>query len=108
MKVSEKKLTLKVVGFVFCAGMLGCAAYSQYRSPLSTEGQGVKLIKSDPDNNCTEAGSVIGRGITDEFSKNSIRNEAASRGANLVRLETVKTGEGVGVIYSGTAFKCPQ
>lgn len=43
----------------------------------------------------------------EENVRNKLRNDAAERGANYIRLET-HSSDGNGVRYTGTAFKCPQ
>ena len=74
---------------------------------LTAEGAKVKLMKSDPPPNCNEVGSVEGRGLGPdhvEKAKNVMRNHAAERGGNYVRMETLDTDNGYA---TGTAYHCP-
>ena len=73
----------------------GCSLWT-----LSESGSRVLVMKSDPPPGCQEVGSV--RGGDDE--KVILRNMAAEKGGNYVRLETV-TPNG---ILTGTAYKCPE
>lgn len=78
--------------------------------PLTEGGKNVKVQKSDAEPSCKEIGTVTGsadctlRGIEKcvEVAKNDLRNKAAEKGANFVRLEQVN-----GSFHSGTAYKCP-
>jgi hypothetical protein len=70
---------------------------------LTDAGKGVQLMKSDPPGGCKEIGSLEGEGNTDvEAAKNDIRNKAAQKGANYVRMETID-----GPYVTGTAYQCP-
>ena len=74
---------------------------------LSKAGAAVKVMKADPPQGCSELGAVSGRAIGPdhiERSKNGMRNEAAEKGANYVRLENLDTENGYA---AGTAYKCP-
>jgi len=74
---------------------------------LSQAGAQVKLMKNDPPPGCAEVGGVSGYTVGPNYQervKNKLRNDAADRGANYVRLETL-TSDGNA---SGTAFKCPD
>ena len=86
-----------VLGLALCGG--GCAA------GLTEAGAQVKLMKADPPSTCEEVGGVSGYAIGPSYQdalKNKLRNEAAGKGANYVRLETL-TSDGNA---SGTAFRC--
>jgi hypothetical protein len=75
---------------------------------LSEAGAGVKIIHGEAPPNCTEVGPVVGslyRRDRVELAKNKMRNEAAEKGANCVRLEGVNGAYGSSA--NGTAFKCP-
>lgn len=75
---------------------------------LSEAGAGVKVMSADPPPNCTEIGHVSGslaRRDRAERAKNEMRNRAAEKGANYVRLEGVDSAYGSSA--NGTAFKCP-
>ena len=83
------------VGTVACGGS------------LTEAGARVKLMKADPPQACTEVGSVSGYKVGPNYQerlKNDLRNDAAGKGANYVRLETL-TSDGNA---SGTAFRCPD
>jgi len=73
-----------------------------YTAPLTEGGKGVQLMKSDPPAGCREVGSVAGRG-DDEQRKVSLRNGAASKGGNYVRMETFDAATETA---TGTAFRC--
>jgi hypothetical protein len=84
-----------VLGGVACGGS------------LTEAGARVKLMKADPPPTCTEVGSVSGYKVGPNYQdrlKNDLRNDAADKGANYVRLETL-TSDGNA---SGTAFRCPD
>jgi hypothetical protein len=86
---------------VIIISLFGCGA------SLSEAGRGVKVMKADPPQGCVEVGSVDGSAKGPdhvERAKNAMRNEAAERGANYVRLETLNTEDGEA---AGTAYKCP-
>jgi hypothetical protein len=75
---------------------------------LSEAGAGVKIVHGDAAPNCTEVSPVVGqvaRRDRIELAKNKMRNEAAEKGANTVRLEGVNGAYGSSA--NGTAFKCP-
>ena len=95
------KYMVLVLGVVI--GVVSCAGHAE----LTSGGRMVKLMKSDPDSGCTEVGSVDAVGASDEYAKNAIRNSAAEKGANYVRLETIE-GYTDGSVrrYVGSAFKC--
>jgi len=83
----------------------GCGA-----TALTAGGQSVKVQKSDPPPGCEEVGFLEGRSSNlvanyKENARNKLRNQAAERGANYLRLESeVVTGNGVA--YEATAYKC--
>ncbi|HVH47873.1 MAG TPA: DUF4156 domain-containing protein [Labilithrix sp.] len=73
---------------------------------LSPEGAKVTLNKADPPSGCTEAGGVSSYTIGPDYqekNKNKLRNEAAEKGANFVRLEQNDSDGNA----SGTAYRCP-
>lgn len=64
------------------------------------------LNKGDPPAGCAEAGGVSGYTIGPDYqekNKNKLRNEAATKGANYVRLEQNDSDGNA----SGTAYRCP-
>ncbi len=73
---------------------------------LTEAGTGVKLMKADPPADCADVGGVssykIGPGYQDAL-KIALRNQAADKGGNYVRLESL-TDDGNA---AGTAYKCP-
>jgi hypothetical protein len=82
-------------------GLLGCAA------ALTEAGAKVKLLKADPPPECTEVGGVSAYRIGPDYQdklKNSLRNEAATKGANFVRLESLASDGNA----AGTAYRCPE
>jgi hypothetical protein len=92
---------LKMICFGFIAA-IGCGT-----ATLTPEAASVKLMKSDPPANCTEVGSVsayrIGPSYQDKL-KNALREDAAKKGGNYVRLESL-TSDGNA---AGTAYKCAE
>jgi hypothetical protein len=88
-------VSVSVLGGVACGGS------------LSEAGAQVKLMKADPPQGCAEVGGVSGYKVGPNYQerlKNDLRNDAAAKGANYVRLETL-TSDGNA---SGTAFRCPE
>ena len=74
---------------------------------LTAAGAKVTLNKADPPPTCKEAGSVSGYTIGPDYqekNKNKLRNEAAEKGANFVRLEQNDSDGNA----AGTAYKCPE
>lgn len=84
------------------ASLLASACASK---TLTTAGQAVRLQKSDPPEQCSELGSVSARTAFDlDGAKNIMRNEAAEKGGNYVRWDTVE-GE---YHLTGSAYACPE
>jgi hypothetical protein len=92
------------LALVVSAGV-GCAP-----AALTPGGAQVKLMKADPPADCEDIGSVSGQGFggDDDDAKIAMRNAAATRGANYVRLDSVKTSKSGPAQYAGTAFRCPN
>lgn len=72
------------------------------------EGKNVKALRENPPANCTDLGAVEGRnanlrGETAEAIED-LKNEAAKKGANYVRVEATSA---YGNSVRGTAFQCP-
>jgi hypothetical protein len=93
-----------------CGFVTGCASTP---TKLTPEGSNVKCQKADPVSSCEEIGAVVGLGMAwdenkAETAKNAMRNAAAEKGGNYVRLETVERLGSGNVEYTGTAFKCPK
>ena len=71
-------------------------------------------LGTDPPASCEEIGGVRGLGSgwaesPEENAKTEVRNNAAERGANVVRLETMtKTPDYGHVTMTGTAHKCVE
>jgi hypothetical protein len=85
----------------------GCAKPTK----LNENGLAVKMGKNDPAKECQEIGFIKGNSSNfvkdyEENARNKMRNEAAVKGANYIRLETAHKDSN-GVVYEGTAFKCP-
>ena len=66
-------------------------------------------MKADPPGGCEDVGSISAQGFAgdDDDAKVAMRNAAANRGANYVRLESVKASDSGATKYVGTAFRCP-
>ena len=81
---------------------------------LTTGGQSLQASREEPPEGCKEVGPVTGsggdvmgeHGTTGavEAARINMRNEAAAKGANYVRVET---GQGSVGLELGTAFACP-
>jgi hypothetical protein len=84
-----------VVGSAACGGA------------LSQAGAGVKVMTGDPPPSCTEVGSVSSYSVGPNFQehlKNNMRNDAAAKGGNYLRIEQLASNGNA----SGTAFHCPD
>jgi hypothetical protein len=91
---------LGVIALCLASAAVGCGA------SLTEAGAGVKVIVGDPAASCVEVGSVSSYKIGPNFQehlKNDLRNDAAAKGGNYLRIETL-TSDGNA---SGTAYKCP-
>jgi hypothetical protein len=88
----------------FGLALICCLFLAACSTALTVQGQKVKVIKSDPPANCKEIGVVVGSNNNGnpEYMNNDLRNNAAEKGANVVRLDTAYLTK-----ISGTAFKCP-
>lgn len=102
----------KLLIFLFlCLGINGCAT-----TTLSEAGSAVR-ITSSPDivKGCHFLGEVkgsdhvnggvMGQGAAENNSRNEIRNNAASLGANVVHLNSSNVGMG-GASIHGEAYRC--
>ena len=83
---------------------LGC-------SPAATAGGNVRIGRADPPPSCEQV-SVISAtasntGDDDESVRQNLRDRAAARGANYVRLDKLG-GSSTIKEYTGTAYKCPS
>jgi hypothetical protein len=88
---------------VFVSALLFASACAS--ATLSPAGANVKMNKSDPPAACNEVGSVSARTAYDlDGAKNMLRNDAAEKGGNYVRLDSMR-GE---YHLTGTAFTCPS
>ena len=100
--------------FVLVAGVAGCSLYGMGSMPvLSDKGKDVKMSRDNAAAGCQEIGPVTGSGSgvmskghseAIEAARINIRNEAAAKGANYVRVETAQGSIG---LEMGTAYKCP-
>ncbi len=99
-----KNVFIGSIAVCFTFVIIGCGT----SAVLSDAGRQVKTIKSDPANDCEEIGTVKGeaRYGNHDAAKIIMRNNAATKGANLVRFETYTEKAG-NVLYTGTAYKCP-
>ncbi len=81
--------------------LVGCGG-----STLTQSGAQVKLMKADPPPACKEVGGVSSYTIGPSYqekNKTKLRNEAAEKGANYVRLEQNDSDGNA----AGTAYLCP-
>ena len=90
-----------VFAFAALACSWGCG------TTLTEAGRNVQLMKADPSAGCKEVGQVSGIVKSPqppfiEDAKNEMRNEAATKGANYVRMETLTDSS-----MTGTAYACP-
>lgn len=98
---------MKKILFIFCLISTACNA------PLLAPGaRNVRAAKSDPPIECEDRGAVTGESgwrtnNQDVEAQNSLRNAAAMRGANYVRIDVIRDGNNI-TRYVGTAFKCPE
>ncbi|MBS2018505.1 MAG: DUF4156 domain-containing protein [Deltaproteobacteria bacterium] len=86
----------------FAASLTACGG-----GALTQAGAQVTLNKADPPKGCVEKGGVSGYTIGPDYqerNKNKLRNEAAEKGANYVRLEQNDSDGNA----SGTAYSCPR
>ncbi len=97
--------------FSLAASALGACLPTVTASP---EGRQVKLMKADPPAACEELGDVEGSdsaftesGVNHESAKARLKNAAASKGANYVRMETAEKS-GATLRLHGTAYRCPS
>lgn len=93
--------------YVTVAFILGLVSTGCGGGTLTEAGARVKLMKADPPQSCAEVGGVSGYKVGPDYQdrlKNGLRNDAAEKGANYVRLETL-TSDGNA---SGTAYRCPD
>ena len=77
-------------------------SFGCYTETLTEAGKAVQVMESDPPAGCREVGSVAGRGDAEQIKIN-LRNAAASKGGNYVRLETFDVANET---TTGTAFRC--
>jgi hypothetical protein len=85
----------------FCLALAACGG-----GALTPAGAKVTLNKADPAAACAEVGGVSGYTIGPDYqdkNKNKLRNEAAEKGANYVRLEQNDSDGNA----AGTAYRCP-
>lgn len=84
------------------------ALFSACTTPaLNPAATNVKIMKSDPPAGCQDLGGVDSVGeMTEktgaEFARIRIRNKAAEKGANYVRIDAATNDT-----LSGTMYKCP-
>jgi len=84
---------------------LGCSA-----SAVTAGGKHVRIERTDPPDGCEQISIITvaasNTGNDDESAQEQLRDRAAARGANYVRLDT-RGGSSTRKEYTGTAFKCP-
>ncbi len=96
------KALMRVAVFLGLLGLSACATVQ-----LSEAGVKVKLMKSDPPSGCEEVSAVSAYSVGPNYQeslKNKLRNQAAEKGANYVRLDMLESNGNA----SGTAFKCKE
>jgi hypothetical protein len=103
---------MRFLSIVLCFSCLGCVVGAEH--PLTPAGQSVRLGQSDAPPGCKEIGTVSGNGMSMSYeeqatrAKNDMRNTAAERGANFVRLEGLTNDpQGGSMTATGTAYACP-
>jgi len=79
-------------------------------SATTAGGKNVRVQKANPPNSCEEisiiTASASNTGNDDQSARDQLRDRAAERGANYVRLDTLG-GSSTIKEYTGTAYKCP-
>ena len=106
---TKMKRALWTTGCGFAVCMAGCLGNPIV---LTAGGSAVQLMKADPPPGCAEVGPARGEFSNGEDTaarledaKRDMRNKAADKGANYVRMEAIlPLGQGV----TGTAYKCPE
>lgn len=86
---------------LFGSVLVGCGG-----GALTQAGTQVRLLKGDVPSTCKEVGSVSGYTIGPDYqerNKNKLRNAAAEKNGNVVRLEQNDSDGNA----SGTAYRCP-
>jgi hypothetical protein len=74
---------------------------------LSIKGQAVKIAKAEPPQGCKDVGVVSAPSYVsglEERTYTTLKNEAAEKGGNYVRLDSVNSAGQ----YTATVFKCPE
>lgn len=72
---------------------------------LTSGGERVKLMKQDPPIDCQQLTDLYVEEDDLAEAKTSLRNEAALKGSNYVRLDSLEYFRG-DAVASGSAFKC--
>jgi hypothetical protein len=89
--------------YVLLAGSL----FSCSSQPVIPEGENVKVSREAPGENCINLGPVTGtvRGTKPDVEKaiEDMKQEAANKGANYVKMETASS---YGTSVRGTAYDC--
>ena len=67
----------------------------------------IKVMKNDPPTTCRTVGDVQADGDDMNEAKAYLREEAAEKGANYIRLDAVDLSRG-NAIVAGTAFNCQK
>lgn len=101
MKPRSRFSLASLVPVALAASLVACGG-----GALTDAGAQVKLMKADPAPGCTEVGGVSGYTVGPDYqekNKNKLRNEAAEKGGNYVRLEQNDSDGNA----SGTAYRCP-
>jgi hypothetical protein len=87
--------------------VLGGALTACGGGALTQAGAQVRLLKGDPPPTCKEVGGVSGYTIGPDYqerNKNKLRNAAAEKKGNVVRLEQNDSDGNA----AGTAYRCPD
>ncbi len=76
--------------------------------PVILKSDDIKVARQEADKSCTEIGPVVGNNIsvkgTVEQAIEDMKQDAAKKGANFVRIETTSA---LGTSVKGTAYSCP-
>lgn len=107
MKLDTRTAVTRTAVTTLVAVLLSVPLVACGGGSLSQAGAQVRLMKADPAPGCREVGGVSGYTVGPDYqerNKNKLRNEAAVKGANYVRLEQNDSDGNA----SGTAFTCPD
>ncbi|HEY5690893.1 MAG TPA: hypothetical protein VIS49_05495 [Cyclobacteriaceae bacterium] len=96
----EISMKIKAVIVISILVLAGCGSLK-----LTAEGMKVKLMRQDPPIECQQLVDLYVEEDDLAEAKTSLRNEAALKGSNYVRLDALEYFRG-DAVASGSAFKC--